>query len=83
MMYADTSLARNITAVRTFLWRTGAARKDPLVDQPLYVALWVVWVVISVWNNPGAMAFTLMPRRAVHCCARSRVRPSRPALLAE
>ena len=39
--------------------------------------------VISEAKKPGATELTRMPLRPVHCWARSRVRPLRPALLAE
>lgn len=38
--------------------------------------------VISLRKNPGRSALTRTPRRNDHCCAKSRVNPRTPALLA-
>jgi len=80
-MQEDASLARNKTAAATAAGSPGRPAAIRALTCSRYPGGYVS--VISLLKKPGAMALTGMPFRPVHCWARSRVSPIRPALLAE
>ena len=65
-------------------WAKPASRETPaeflrVLDVNLNGAYWMAQAFGRAARHGGAIALTRIPLRPVHCCARSRVRPSRPA----